>query len=111
MTRDYHPPSWPGRPWSVAHFMVDGKHLVVRLSTLEKLGALRGDARLPMAGVRAVRVSERPWSELRGIRAPGTGCQESSRSAPVGGRNSPTLVRYAGGTREPREHSSVMSLG
>ena len=69
----YHSLVWPGRTWSVAHFMVEGNELVVRLSMLEKLGALRGDVRLPIAAVRAVRVSERPWSELRGVRLPGTG--------------------------------------
>ncbi|MGH9102524.1 MAG: hypothetical protein ACRDYD_06035 [Acidimicrobiales bacterium] len=34
---------------------------------------MRGDVRVPLAAVRAVRVSDRPWSELRGMRAPGTG--------------------------------------
>ena len=47
--------------------------LHVRLSALEKIGALRGDITLPLRSVTAVRVSDDPWSELRGIRAPGTG--------------------------------------
>ena len=57
----------------MATLTVDGNHLVVLLSAPEKIGALRGDIRLPLACVRVVRVSDTPWSELRGIRAPGTG--------------------------------------
>jgi hypothetical protein len=57
----------------MATLAVDGNDLVVRLSALEKIGALRGNIRVPLAAVRAVRVSDTPWSELRGIRAPGTG--------------------------------------
>jgi hypothetical protein len=57
----------------MATISVDGSELVVRLSALEKIGALRGNIRLPLASVRVVRVSNTPWSELRGIRAPGTG--------------------------------------
>ena len=47
--------------------------LAVRLCSLEKIGALRGDIRLPLASFRVVRISDTPWSELRGIRASGTG--------------------------------------
>jgi hypothetical protein len=57
----------------MATLAVDGNDLVVRLSALEKVGALRGNIRVPLAAVRAVRVSDSPWSKLRGIRAPGTG--------------------------------------
>ena len=57
----------------MAELVLDGSDLVVRLSRLEKLGAFRGDVRLPLAAIAAVRVSRDPWSELRGIRAPGTG--------------------------------------
>jgi hypothetical protein len=57
----------------VAKFVIEGSDLVVRLSMLEKLGAMRGDVRVPLATVRDVRVSDQPWSELRGVRAPGTG--------------------------------------
>ena len=41
----------------------EGAELVVVLNDLEKAGALRGD----------VRVSQTPFRELRGMRAPGTG--------------------------------------
>ena len=57
----------------MATLTVDGNHLVVLLSALEKIGALRGNISVPLSSVRAVRVSDTPWSELRGIRAPGTG--------------------------------------
>jgi hypothetical protein len=57
----------------MATIAVDGSDLVVQLSALEKIGAMGGDIRVPLASVRAVRVSDTPWSELRGFRAPGTG--------------------------------------
>jgi hypothetical protein len=58
----------------VARLVVEGADLVVRLSLLEKLGALAGhDPRVPLAAVAAVRISEDPWRDLRGMRAPGTG--------------------------------------
>lgn len=57
----------------MAELRIDDADLVVHLSPLEKLGALRGDVRVPLSKITEVRVSDRPWSELRGIRAPGTG--------------------------------------
>jgi len=57
----------------MADLVVEGSDLVVQMSGLEKLGALRADVRVPLSAIREVRVSDRPWSELRGIRAPGTG--------------------------------------
>jgi hypothetical protein len=58
---------------TVADFAIDGSELVVRLSVLEKLGAFRGNVRVPLTDVMSVRVSDDQWSELRGMRAPGTG--------------------------------------
>ncbi len=52
---------------------IDGGDVVVRLSSLEKLGSLHGDVRIPLSAVTSVRVSVKPWSELRGMRFPGTG--------------------------------------
>ena len=46
---------------------------MVALSDLEKVGALRGDVRVPLSAVRVVRVADDPRPELRGMRAPGTG--------------------------------------
>jgi hypothetical protein len=57
----------------VAEILVEDGVLRVRLSALEKLGAMRGDVRVPLVTVTEVRVTDDPWSELRGIRAPGTG--------------------------------------
>lgn len=47
--------------------------LVLRLSALEKIAAVRGDIQVPLSQVEAVAVEEQPWRHLRGIRAPGTG--------------------------------------
>jgi hypothetical protein len=57
----------------VATVRREGDELVVLLNDIEKMGALRSHVRVPAAAVRSVRVSERPFRELRGIRAPGTG--------------------------------------
>jgi hypothetical protein len=57
----------------VARFELDNGALVLRLSELEKLGGLHADVRVPLAMIAEVRVAADPWSELRGIRAPGTG--------------------------------------
>jgi hypothetical protein len=47
--------------------------MVVRLTPIEKIGALHGDVRIPRDAVREVEVESKPFSRLRGIRAPGTG--------------------------------------
>jgi hypothetical protein len=57
----------------MAELRVDGGELIVHLSLLEKLGAFRGDVRVPLAGVYDIRVIDDLWTELRGVRAPGTG--------------------------------------
>jgi hypothetical protein len=58
----------------VARLDVDRDAVVVRLSLLERLGAfLASEPRAPASAVQSVRVSDDPWHELRGIRAPGTG--------------------------------------
>lgn len=57
----------------MARLLVEGSDLVVALSVLEKLGALRGDVRVPVSAVRSADAEARPWAELRGIRLAGTG--------------------------------------
>ena len=51
----------------------EGAEIVLKLNDLEKAGAFHGDIRVPTTSVRAIRVAESPFRELRGIRAPGTG--------------------------------------
>jgi hypothetical protein len=51
-----------------------GTQVVVTLSRMEQLGALHGNLTLPLAAITSVRLSPNPWSELKGIRCPGTGC-------------------------------------
>jgi hypothetical protein len=57
----------------MARIYVDGPDLVVGLSLLEKLGAFRGNVRVPLSTIRSAEVDPEPWSSLRGIRAMGTG--------------------------------------
>ncbi len=76
----------------MARLLVDGDTLVVRLSLLEKLGALRGDVRLPLRAVRDIRVSDSPWEELRGVRAAGTGLP---RVVALGTRRGPGTRDFA----------------
>jgi hypothetical protein len=58
----------------MAHLDVAGGTLILHVSFLERLGGfVRGDARVPLTSVRAARVTNDPWGELRGIRMPGTG--------------------------------------
>lgn len=52
--------------------VVDGQ-VVVELSALEKIGALHGNVIAPLSKVTNVRVTNNPFSEIRGIRCPGTG--------------------------------------
>ena len=56
----------------MATLRVVDHNLVLELSWLEKLGALRGDLRVPLTHVRTVTRVERPLSEVRGLRVPGT---------------------------------------
>jgi len=57
----------------VAQLEVAGGRVEVVLSQAERLGALRGDVSAALGEVAEVRVSARPFGELRGMRAPGAG--------------------------------------
>jgi hypothetical protein len=57
----------------VATVEVSGPRIRVRLSPKERLAALRGDVSAALGEIADVRVSPHPFSELRGVRAPGTG--------------------------------------
>jgi hypothetical protein len=50
----------------------EGDELVVLLNDLEKIGGLRAGPRVPLSAIRDVRVTENPFRELHGLRAPGT---------------------------------------
>lgn len=68
-------PAWrsSGKMVIMARLTVDSERLTLRLSPLEKLGALHGDVHVPLADVESVSLASRPWIEVRGARAPGTG--------------------------------------
>ena len=51
----------------------DQSFLRVHLRPMEKLGAFHGDVLVAVDRITRVRVVADAWSELRGIRAPGTG--------------------------------------
>lgn len=57
----------------MGRLVIEDEELVLQLSRLEKLEGFRRDIRVPTSTVRQVRSVADPWSELRGIRAPGTG--------------------------------------
>ena len=57
----------------MAELQVDGDSVRLVLSRAEHWEGFRGDLDAPLASVTAVRRSDDLWSELRGIRAPGTG--------------------------------------
>jgi hypothetical protein len=48
----------------MAKLIVDGPDLVVRLSPLEKLGALHRDVRVPLRAVRSVEAESHPWKAV-----------------------------------------------
>ena len=58
----------------MARLLVGGDDLRVLLNWLERIGGfVNGYVSVPLAAIRSVRVSDDPWSELRGMRSPGTG--------------------------------------
>jgi hypothetical protein len=57
----------------VAKLVLAGGRVEVVLSQRERLAALRGDVSVDVGEIVDVRVSSHPFSELRGVRAPGTG--------------------------------------
>lgn len=57
----------------MAELHTDDGHLVLALSRWERLGALHGSIRAPLSAVEDVAVTDTPFTELRGTRAPGTG--------------------------------------
>jgi hypothetical protein len=57
----------------VAHLTTTDGSVTLALSRFERLEGFRGDITAAASSVTAVRTSQDLWSELRGLRAPGTG--------------------------------------
>jgi hypothetical protein len=59
----------------MAKVIDDGQFLTLKLSLLEKVGALHGEIKVAKTNLVKVEIEENPWqsSVLRGVRAPGTG--------------------------------------
>ena len=56
----------------MAELVIEGDDLVVRLSTVEKLEAVHGEGRVPLASVKSVEVLDDAMGAIHGIRV-GTG--------------------------------------
>lgn len=57
----------------MARLEVSAAGLALRMSLWEKAGACHGDLQVPWSAVASVRNVSDLWSQVRGIRAPGTG--------------------------------------
>jgi hypothetical protein len=57
----------------VAKLTVDGNSLMLSLSPFEEIEGFHGSISVPVSSVREIRAVDDPWSQLRGLRAPGTG--------------------------------------
>lgn len=59
----------------MAKVIDDGEFLTLKLSLLEKIGALHGDTKVAKSNLVSIENAENPWRShiLRGVRAPGTG--------------------------------------
>jgi hypothetical protein len=57
----------------MARVVTSADSVTLALTRAERLEGFRGDIDAAVGSVRAVRASDDLWSELRGIRAPGTG--------------------------------------
>ncbi|MGH9069886.1 MAG: hypothetical protein ACRDX8_01650 [Acidimicrobiales bacterium] len=56
----------------MAQLAIQGDELIVRLTKVEKVNALRGDVRVPLKAVTTVDVVDEPFEALYGDRNPGT---------------------------------------
>ena len=57
----------------MAQIQVEGGQVSIHLSFAEKVGAMHGDLHFPVSAVRVVRVVDKPFCEIEGVRSPGTG--------------------------------------
>ena len=67
----------------MAKLIIDGPDLVVGLSWLEKLGAFRGNVRVPLHAVRAAQADRTPGPRCAASSSPGTGIPGVIASAPA----------------------------
>jgi len=66
----------------MAELRAEGDQLVLHLTAAEHLEGAHGDIVVPMSSISTMRESDDLWSELRGIRAPGTESRGSSPWVP-----------------------------
>ena len=59
----------------MAHVIVDGEKVCLKLSVLEILGAFHGSPQVNLTEVESIEIEPNPWVRelLKGVRAPGTG--------------------------------------
>ncbi len=57
----------------MARLVTSAGTVTLALTRVERLEGFHGDINAPLASVTGVRAADDLWSELRGIRAPGTG--------------------------------------
>jgi hypothetical protein len=84
----------------MANLAIEGAELVVHLSAVEKLAAVRGsDARFALSSVTDVAVEPNAWAALRGIRAPGTGIPNVIAYGTLRHRDGKDLALVRGGKK------------
>ena len=57
----------------MAHLRIGDGSLQLLLTPLERLGGFHGPIVVPLTAVQGAWIADQPFSELRGLRAPGTG--------------------------------------
>ena len=57
----------------MSHLEITDLDVTVRLTTLEKVGAVHGDLTVPRSAVRSVVAVGDAWQQVHGLRAPGYG--------------------------------------
>ena len=83
----------------VARLTTTDGTVTLALSRFERIEGFHGDITVAAASVTEIRASKDLWSELRGVRAPGTGFPVSSPSAPAGDRSGRTSPLSTDGGR------------
>ena len=63
----------PGYPGPMARVLTADGTVTLALTRTERIEGFHGDITAPVSSVTSIRASDDLWSELRGLRAPGTG--------------------------------------